>query len=1089
MNEINNNKNKIIIPMPFRHVSTMYLFFSEEQIKIVVAGAIASIGLLGLFSSLQLPFNIIPLLFILSIWIAFFKYARTPELLMRSTALFKYHIRRIRGYTTVEKYNKMHNNKVVIYPNITVKQAGLIDFSNGKYGYIISCTPKKTEDEESVLQVENIRKFFNGFNQNLLIKISARNQNENLNAVQEMTAKKITNSKTIQEKNILYSIYNMSAEAPKPGHWYFNIFIGLNSTDKEIKAYSNALMPGIIKVLENARIPCRVLTDEKSILNVYANDFTAGHFSKHARKAAIFSDSSLWKNVSNMLLPARLEEKTDHVIIDKSEYVSCVLVGIPKGGISGYPSDLSPGLLSQLFAISASDNLIRLDLAVLPIEGAQAVSNIKRVMDKIDSNKETAKGRTVVQQDLNLDRQDYEVLLGKLKNGEDKLYHVSFLISVYSANYEALIAGISQVKAILSANNVLGEIPYGRVLDSLKASQLLPNMDLQTSVELPTTALSRIAPIVSNSNSMTSKDGTYFGNDEDEEIIINQDDLAAGHMLAIGATGSGKTTGLLTMMIRDVVYLNRKVIYISIKEDIGTNYRACAEYFGKDAQIIDLGTKGTGEAKYNINPLEILVDESTVFNSESVFYRHISILKQFFTVLCKLDSVNQTAYLELSLMELYDNFGMSPYKPATWKPARPPTLKDLHEIWKRDKEFNVTAEALYNKTTSINYAWKFLSSPTNVNLSKKFIIMDLSGIPADLSEAMNYLLTAVLSLRFNISAKQKTSIYIDEGRVFLKNPILADDIVKYLTQARSYGIRLILATQQLSDLRHVSEEFKTNTFLNLIFGNNSGPSMDILAKYFQLSESDQQYLRNCNRQGQALLLVGPPYSQSYHIFMKLSQLEEQIILGKNSTPALVSQVSFSHPDLAILAEEQGVIFSDWVEGDTSNLRASRTAIFQQRAVGNGKHNAYLKPELIQADGHILNQTPDHYLTAVSLCGHLISKGIPAKINHYEDADVIAHFPGKTVAFEYQTLSGHSGNNDPDRLIMKRQKAENQYGYVFFIGNSESVPEIKRALQNDEIVISRGKELEKLIDSLIEAKSEVTISNSADYLPIRLESEA
>jgi hypothetical protein len=499
---------------------------------------------------------------------------------------------------------------------------------------------------------------------------------------------------------------------------------------------------------------------------------------------------------------------------------------------------------------------------------------------------------------------------------------------------------------------------------------------------------------------------------------------------------------------------------------IGTNYRACADYFGEDAQIIDLGTKGTGEAIYNINPLEILFDDSVKFNPENVFFRHISILKQFFTVLCKLDSVNQTAYLELSLMELYDNFGMSPYKPATWKPARPPTLKDLHEIWKRDKEFNVSAEALYNKTTSINYAWKFLSSPTNVDLSKKFIIMDLSGIPADLSEAMNYLLTAVLSMRFNISAKQKTSIYIDEGRIFLKTPMLADDIIKYLTQTRSYGIRLILATQQLSDLRHVSEEFKTNTFLNLIFGNNSGPSMDILANYFHLAESDQVYLRNCNKQGQALLLVGPPYNQSYHIMMNLSQLEEQIILGKNSAQPLVSSISFSHPDLAVLAEEQGVIFSDWINGDSSTLKTSRTAIFQQRAAGTGKAYAYVKTELIQPDGHILNQTPDHYLTAASLCGHLISKGIPSEINYYEDADVIAHFPCKDIAFEYQTLSGHSGNNDATRLIMKRQNAENRYGSVFFIGNRESISEIKNAIQCDEIVISRGKELEKLIDALI-----------------------
>jgi hypothetical protein len=1002
-------------------------------------------------------------------------------------------MRRIRGYTTVEKYNTRNKTQLPIYPDIKIKEAGLIDFGNGKYGYIITCTPKKTEDEESVLQVENIRKFFNGFNQKILIKISARNQNEALNSVQEMTAKKITSNKTIQEKNIIYSIYNLSAEAPRPGKWYFNIFIGLNSTDKEIKAYSNALMPGIIKVLENARIPCRVLTDTSSIMSTYVNDFSAVHISKHARKAALFSDKSIWKNVSNMLLPGRIEEKSDHVIIDKSEYVSCILVGIPKGGISGYPSDLSPGLLSQLFAISAADNMIRLDLAVLPIEGAEAVGQIKKTMDKIDSNKATAAGRQVVQQDLNLDRQDYEILLGRLKNGEDKLFHVSFMISVYSSSYETLIAGISQVKAILSANNVLGEIPYGRVLESLKASQLLPNMDLNTAVELPTTALSRIAPIVSNSNSMTSTDGTYFGNDGDEEIILNCDDLAAGHMLAIGATGSGKTTGLLTMMIRDVVYLNRKVIYVSIKPDMGTNFRGAAEYFGKDSQIIDLGPKSSGEANFNINPLEILFDDSIHFNPESVFYRHISILKQFFTVLCKLDSVNQTAYLELSLMELYDAFGISPYKSSTWKPARPPTLKDLHGIWQRDKDFkNVSAEALYNKTTSINYAWKFLSSPTNCDLSKKFIVMDLSGIPADLAEAMNYLLTAVLSLRFNISAKQKTSIYIDEGRVFLKNPILADDIVKYLTQARSYGIRLILATQQLSDLKHVSEEFRTNTFLNLIFANNSGNSMDVLANYFKLTESDQQYLKNCNKQGQALLLVGPPYNQSYHIMMKLSQLEEQIILGTNSAAPLVNAISYTHPDLAVLAEEQGVIFSDWITGDSSTLKATRTAIFQQRAAGTGKAYAYLKPELIQ-DGHILNnQTPDHYLTAVSLCGHLIAKGIPAEINHFNDADVIAHFPGKTVAFEYQTSTGNTGNNDPTRLMMKRQNCEIRYGYVFFIGNYESVPELKKALQCDDIVISRGKQLEDLIDRLIDESEEkrgIAKAYSGDSPAIRLEAEA
>ncbi len=1061
--------------MPSRHVQEMYLFFSKEQVSLIVAIALLSISLLGLSTALKFPLNLSVYLVILGVWVAFFKYARTHEIMKRSKALYKYYIRKLKGYTIIEKYNrKMKNNKIVssMYSIEKILRNGCIDFGemkdkNHNYGYLIACQPRKTSDEETMEQVENIQRFLNSLSNKVILKISARSQIPAINTVQEMTAKKISNKKTSKEKDLLYSIYNMSAEGARPVKWYFTIFLGVKSNEKEIEAFSNALLPGIVKILENARIPCRILTDERSILDVYANDFTALHFSKVKHKIALVNEKSIWNNLIKRLMPGRIEEKEDYVIVNNNEFISCVIVGIPRGGVSGYPSDLSPSLISQLFNISSSDeNVIKLDLTVYPMDSTEAVRIIKGSMDRIDAKKATAKGRIVDQYDLQIDREDYQVLLGRLKNGEDKLYNTSFIISVFSATHEALIAGLSKVKAILSANNSMAEIPFGRVLECLRVAKLQPVIDFDLAVELPTTAVSRITPIISNSNSMTAKEGTYFGNDENEEIVINLDDMAASHMLILGSTGSGKTTGLLMMMLRDVIFQNRKVIYVTIKPDIGTNYRAAAEYFGSDAQIIDLGSKSSGEMVYNINPLEIFVDESIKgFDSESIFYRHVGIVKQFFTVLCKLDSVNQTAYLELSLMELYENFRISPYKPETWKIENPPTLKDLHKIWERDMSINVSAEALYNKTTSINYAWKFLSTPTNVDLSKKFIVIDLSGIPADLREGMNYLLTAVLSLRFNISAKIKTSIYIDEGRVFLKNPILADDIITYLTQARSYGVRLIIATQQLSDLRHVSEEFKTNTFLSLIFGNNASPSLDILTDYFKLNQSDQQYLKSCNRQGQALLLVGPPYNQSYHIFMKLSPLEEQIIFGEKEVN-VSDTFTFLKPELEKFAEEQGVIFSDWVTGDTSMLKAGRTAIFQQRTAGSGKSMVFVKSDMIK-DGLILNQSYDHYLAVLHLAGSLIMKGIPVKVNHFNDADIVAQFLDGMIAFEYHT----AGNNGLDKMMKKRENAESKYGRVFFVGNTDSLPELKKTLQDEEIIISRGKNLEDLIDRLLEESNE------------------
>lgn len=76
--------------------------------------------------------------------------------------------------------------------------------------------------------------------------------------------------------------------------------------------------------------------------------------------------------------------------------------------------------------------------------------------------------------------------------------------------------------------------------------------------------------------------------------------------------------------------------------------------------------------------------------------------------------------------------------------------------------------------------------------------------------------------------------------------------------------------------------------------------------------------------------------------------------------------------------------------------------------------------------------------------------------------------------------------------MKRQTCENRYGHVFFIGNSESVPELRKALQCDDIVISRGKQLEDLIERIIknpETKRTIVKADSGEYSAIKLEIEA
>jgi len=79
--------------------------------------------------------------------------------------------------------------------------------------------------------------------------------------------------------------------------------------------------------------------------------------------------------------------------------------------------------------------------------------------------------------------------------------------------YAWLLAGISKVRAILSANNIMNRVPNGRILETIQCTQFLPYYDEKISVWLPTSGISRITPLVNGPNNMVSSHGVYFGND------------------------------------------------------------------------------------------------------------------------------------------------------------------------------------------------------------------------------------------------------------------------------------------------------------------------------------------------------------------------------------------------------------------------------------------------------------------------------------------------------------------------------------------------------------------------------------------------
>jgi len=228
---------------------------------------------------------------------------------------------------------------------------------------------------------------------------------------------------------------------------------------------------------------------------------------------------------------------------------------------------------------------------------------------------------------------------------------------------------------------------------------------------------------------------------------------------------------------------------------------------------------------------------------------------------------------------------------------------------------------------------------------------------------------------------------------------------------------VIVGSQQLADLASIGPELKANIFISEVYGLNIGKSVDDVVKFFKFTKSDETFLINCSKPWQACVSVGYPYATTYHLQRIPSELEAKILFGKQEQ---LTAYSFVNPSLESFANEQGVIFADQVSGDLTELREGRTAIWQQRPIGQGKVYAYIKADLLQ-NGMIGNQNPEHFLSVIYLASWLIERGISCQVNHYDDADLIAQFQDGPCAFEWQS----SGHNDIKNLMQKRQNSENK----------------------------------------------------------------
>lgn len=820
------------------------------------------------------------------------------------------------------------------------------------------------------------------------------------------------------------------------------------------------------------------------------------NFSYVKNKAKDKAKSKLWwDELARQIAPDVFNILKNKLEIDDYE-VEVIVVGQNQGKTEGLPPANVFSFQKELMETTLENCVISICQTLSPIPTHQAqdivddaiyfnLENRKNYMDnnELRADNEYAK----------LDHRDLVKTVQVLHDNEENMFEGAYIITIWAADQAAMKTAKSKVKGILRKYSVLGEFPIKRMYEAFVTGQPYPDVWGGAKIKMFTKMSSVLSPTINPISPLSGTGkGIFVGHDIETGKTISVDfwSQEAPHALVVGSTGSGKTFFLLLLLIR-LYLLGRKVMYLTTKRDDHTNYEAVAQYF-PDGGIIDIGNK---PGCHNINPLQFLrINENmSVEEAIDVYDSHKELFCAFIkTVLQDQYSPAADSLTDRVLNILYGSKGIKRDDPKNRKnfPYMRDFIKCLEDElpklkWRRKD----TCQTLLDKLDSFREdgKWGYINKDTDADFNLKFSIVNLIKVPDGLREAMNVLLTGLLSSQVSAADSKGLTIVIDEGEDFLKDKALADIPLKGATKWRSQNTQLIFTIHEFDDLEttKMSSIMMSNTFYKFIFGANMDDSIiPFVDKYMRLRKKQLEDLKKLN-QGDCLIKIKDNFVKC-HVDADDKSFE-LIKLAKGSKVTDVIEIPLSKFGFVIkdqykqVVNEHKVIFEFMLEEDYSIQALSDAGYkkenpYPQRALDTGTILTWIH-ESIRNDDHILQQTVDHYTTVIQTMLYLEEKGFTdLKVHHRNNVDIEGIYNCQSYAFEYERDGSHSVEQIKEKFLRARETHDRVFIICMSTNKNRVIeavedPERMKKKLKPENMCTRGISLKALIDEITNKENE------------------
>ncbi len=535
------------------------------------------------------------------------------------------------------------------------------------------------------------------------------------------------------------------------------------------------------------------------------------------------------KDWIDIVSPESLVFYNDYFILNGNRYGRVMY-------ISRHAQSLESDTLSELAKIN-STNYVTVNSELLDLSGYK--QEIIRKHSSVGFQIEKEKKRNRDNNDFLADASDKLLtekdslikLSRQVETGDDHFFNTTVLIAFLAKSYEEMVDITDQIEAIGGVKSFDVKKCFDKQREGLNSTFMFGVQEFKRMTNFSAPCQAMYMPF--KTQELNDPDGTFYGINKlsQNPIIANRKLLDSFHGMILGKTRYGKSLFAKCEIISNrCLHPEDQTLII----DPQNEYKGIAHAPGVNGTVVSFDT----QKEVYVNPMDVNFEDVDYATLQEIISEKTDFILTLLSSCMRRDiDAEEMGILNKVIEQVYsENYAMrkkingeseqitefsvpsymkkneavlpfaSNLSHEEQERKYSPMLQDVYQKLKDMDDDSIAQKLAAHMQIFVNGSLNLFNHRTNIDLNRKFIVFDISGIKQNLRVTCMLVMLEIVRSKIVQNFKQNnwTNVYIDEFHELLGIPAVADYVIKLWKEVGKLHGSMTGITQNMTDLLNKS---------------------------------------------------------------------------------------------------------------------------------------------------------------------------------------------------------------------------------------------------------------------------------------------